>query len=109
MAIDINYNVPCFKTPLKYSYVLATDLNCSVPCFKSLLKYSHMYIHFFLYLQLFHASMSQFTFANELKNCVRMDEPITKGPIPRWQRKCIEASNLRCVFCNIKSNWIERG
>ena len=52
-------------------------------------------------------SMSQFAFANELKNCVRMDEPITKGPIPRWQRKCIEASSLRFVFCNIQSDWNE--
>lgn len=45
--------------------------------------------------------MSQFTFANELKNCVRMDEPITKGPIPRWQRKCIEASNLSNTNLNV--------
>jgi cell division cycle protein 20 (cofactor of APC complex) len=46
--------------------------------------------------------MSQFAFANELKNCVRMDEPITKGPIPRWQKKCIEASNLRFAFAILR-------
>ncbi|PSN50320.1 Cell division cycle protein 20 [Blattella germanica] len=37
--------------------------------------------------------MSQFAFANELKNCLKMDEPITKGPIPRWQKKRLESSN----------------
>jgi hypothetical protein len=57
----------------------------------------------FVPLQFLQPAMSQFAFANDLKNCVRMDEPITKGPIPRWQRKCIEASNLRFVFCNIQS------
>ncbi|XP_069696576.1 cell division cycle protein 20 homolog isoform X2 [Periplaneta americana] len=45
--------------------------------------------------------MSQFAFANELKNCVRMDEPITKGPIPRWQKKCLEASNSSNTSLNI--------
>jgi len=62
----------------------------------------------FVRLQFLHPTMSQFAFANELRNCVRMDEPITKGPIPRWQRKCIEASNLRFVFCSIQSDWKER-
>jgi hypothetical protein len=66
-------------------------------------------VFFFVHLQFFHATMSQFAFANELKNCVRMDEPITKGPIPRWQRKCIEASNLRYVFCIIQIDWNDRG
>jgi hypothetical protein len=51
--------------------------------------------------------MSQFAFANELKNCVRMDEPITKGPIPRWQKKCVEASNLRFALCSISSDFTQ--
>jgi hypothetical protein len=32
-----------------------------------------------------------------------MDEPITKGPIPRWQKKSIEASNLRFASCSISN------
>jgi hypothetical protein len=61
----------------------------------------------FVPLQFLQPTMSQFAFSREM-NSVRMDEPITKGPIPRWQRKCIEASSLRFVFCNIKSERIER-
>jgi hypothetical protein len=53
-----------------------------------------------LYLQILRPAMSQFAFTNDLKNCVKMDEPMTKGPIPPWQKKCIEASNLRFVLCN---------
>lgn len=30
---------------------------------------------------------AHFVFMNNLKSAVRMDEPITKGPVPRWQKK----------------------
>ncbi|KAL1459225.1 hypothetical protein WDU94_011232 [Cyamophila willieti] len=36
--------------------------------------------------------MSQFAFFNDLNSAVNMDEPITKGPAPRWQRKNKENS-----------------
>lgn len=36
--------------------------------------------------------MSQFTFVNDLKSAVRMDEPITNGPAPRWLKKSVESS-----------------
>ncbi|XP_029659332.1 cell division cycle protein 20 homolog isoform X1 [Formica exsecta] len=37
--------------------------------------------------------MSHLRFMKELNNLTRMDEAI-KGPIPRWQKKCMETSNL---------------
>ncbi|XP_049799379.1 cell division cycle protein 20 homolog isoform X1 [Schistocerca nitens] len=37
--------------------------------------------------------MSQFSFFNEINSCVRMDDPITKGPVPRWQKKNLDTSN----------------
>nr|XP_018905377.1 PREDICTED: cell division cycle protein 20 homolog [Bemisia tabaci] len=36
--------------------------------------------------------MAQFSFLNDLNSAVRMDEPITKGPVPRWQKKTLEPS-----------------
>ncbi|XP_011265571.1 cell division cycle protein 20 homolog [Camponotus floridanus] len=37
--------------------------------------------------------MSHLRFMKELNNLTRMDETI-KGPTPRWQKKCMETSNL---------------
>lgn len=36
--------------------------------------------------------MSNLKYMKELNNLTRMDETI-KGPIPRWQKKCLESSN----------------
>ncbi|KAG8231860.1 hypothetical protein J437_LFUL011765 [Ladona fulva] len=36
--------------------------------------------------------MTHFQYLNDLNNLVKMDE-ITKGPLPRWQRKCLDESN----------------
>uniref|UniRef100_A0A1B6CXB3 CDC20/Fizzy WD40 domain-containing protein n=3 Tax=Clastoptera arizonana TaxID=38151 RepID=A0A1B6CXB3_9HEMI len=36
--------------------------------------------------------MAQFSFFNEINSAVRMDEPITKGPTPRWQKKTLESN-----------------
>ncbi|XP_011142016.1 cell division cycle protein 20 homolog isoform X2 [Harpegnathos saltator] len=36
--------------------------------------------------------MSHLRFMKELNNLTRMDDPI-KGPLPRWQKKCLENSN----------------
>ena len=36
--------------------------------------------------------MSQFSFENEIRNVLRMDAPITKAPVVRWQRKLNESS-----------------
>lgn len=33
----------------------------------------------------------------EINNLTRMDETI-KGPLPRWQKKCLETSNSRYYF-----------
>lgn len=41
--------------------------------------------------------MAGYNFMNELNNVVRMDEPITRGPMPRWQKKCVDSSNSRFV------------
>ncbi|XP_073984224.1 cell division cycle 20 protein fzy [Rhodnius prolixus] len=38
--------------------------------------------------------MAQFHFANDLNNALRMDEPITKGPVPRWKKKMDTSSNM---------------
>uniref|UniRef100_A0A1B6GJ63 Cell division cycle protein 20 homolog n=1 Tax=Cuerna arida TaxID=1464854 RepID=A0A1B6GJ63_9HEMI len=37
--------------------------------------------------------MAQFSFFNDLNSAVRMDDPITKGPVPRWQQKGLETSS----------------
>lgn len=37
--------------------------------------------------------MSQFTFVSDMNNLLTIDGPLTKGPQPRWQRKCGEKSN----------------
>ncbi|KAI4460335.1 cell division cycle 20 cdc20 fizzy -related [Holotrichia oblita] len=34
--------------------------------------------------------MAQFRYVNELNSLMNIDGPITKGPVPRWQRKGIE-------------------
>ncbi|XP_015515119.1 cell division cycle protein 20 homolog isoform X2 [Neodiprion pinetum] len=36
--------------------------------------------------------MSHLKYMKELNSLTRMDEPV-KGPVPRWQKKCLEASN----------------
>ena len=35
--------------------------------------------------------MSHLKYMKELNNLTRMDEAI-KGPVPRWQKKCMETS-----------------
>lgn len=37
--------------------------------------------------------MSQFSYVNDLKSAVRMDEPITSGPAPRWMKKSVESTS----------------
>ncbi|XP_063241197.1 cell division cycle protein 20 homolog isoform X2 [Bacillus rossius redtenbacheri] len=44
--------------------------------------------------------MSQFSFYNDVNSCVRMDEPITRGPQPRWLKKPDE----NCSSTNITNN-----
>lgn len=44
--------------------------------------------------------MSQFAFVNDLKSAVRMDEPITSGPAPRWMKKSVESTS-RYVYVNV--------
>ncbi|KAJ9576587.1 hypothetical protein L9F63_025518, partial [Diploptera punctata] len=48
--------------------------------------------------------MSQFAFTNELNNCLKMDGPLTKGPLPRWQRKCLESSTSSNTSLNISKS-----
>jgi len=36
--------------------------------------------------------MSQFTYVNDLKSAVRMDEPITSGPASRRMKKSVEST-----------------
>ncbi|XP_075227152.1 cell division cycle 20 protein fzy [Lycorma delicatula] len=49
--------------------------------------------------------MSQFSFINDLNAAVKMDEPLTKGPVPRWQKKCLESSfsNINLTLNSSKS------
>lgn len=42
--------------------------------------------------------MSQFTYVNDLKSAVRMDEPITSGPAPRWMKKSVESTSRYVYF-----------
>jgi len=42
--------------------------------------------------------MSQFSYVNDLKSAVRMDEPITSGPAPRWMKKSVESSSRYVYF-----------
>lgn len=37
--------------------------------------------------------MAQFKFINELTSLTKMDGPINKGPVPRWQIKAQESQN----------------
>nr|CAD7396308.1 unnamed protein product [Timema cristinae] len=48
--------------------------------------------------------MAQCNFLNEIKNCVRMDDPLTKGPLPRWQKKRLEASNNSINLSNVNNS-----
>lgn len=52
--------------------------------------------------------MAQFKYVNELNNLLNIDGPITKGPLPRWQRKGIEnnssSANLSLNSSKHKSN-----
>lgn len=41
--------------------------------------------------------MSHLKYMKEINNLTRMDETI-KGPLPRWQKKCLETSNSRYYF-----------
>ncbi|XP_035229733.1 cell division cycle protein 20 homolog isoform X2 [Stegodyphus dumicola] len=36
--------------------------------------------------------MAHFNLENELSNALRLDVPLKRGPVPRWQRKAMEAS-----------------
>ncbi|CAL1293023.1 unnamed protein product, partial [Larinioides sclopetarius] len=36
--------------------------------------------------------MAHFNLENELSNALRLDAPLSKGPVPRWQRKALESS-----------------
>lgn len=42
--------------------------------------------------------MSQFSYVNDLKSAVRMDEPITNGPAPRWMKKSLESTSRYVHF-----------
>ncbi|XP_014251198.1 cell division cycle protein 20 homolog [Cimex lectularius] len=48
--------------------------------------------------------MAQFNFINELNSALRMDDPITKGPLPRWQRKVLEGSSSNNSTINSSMN-----
>lgn len=52
--------------------------------------------------------MAQFRYVNELNSLLNIDGPITKGPLPRWQRKGIENNssnaNLSLNSSKQKSN-----
>lgn len=37
--------------------------------------------------------MANLNFVNDLNQLLTMDEPVTKGPLPRWQKKILESSN----------------
>lgn len=37
--------------------------------------------------------MSQFKYLKEINNLTRMDEAV-KGPVPRWQKKVLDVSNV---------------
>lgn len=37
--------------------------------------------------------MSQFNYINEMNSLLTLDGPLTKGPTPRWQKKCMENSS----------------
>lgn len=39
--------------------------------------------------------MTNFSFVNDLNHLLKMDDPVTKGPMPRWQKKGLEMSNSR--------------
>lgn len=36
--------------------------------------------------------MAQFNLENELQNSLKLDTPLTRGPVPRWERKAAELS-----------------
>ncbi|KAB0801749.1 hypothetical protein PPYR_03935 [Photinus pyralis] len=46
--------------------------------------------------------MSQFRFANEMNSLLTLDGPLTKGPVPRWQKKGAENSSI--VNCSLNSS-----
>lgn len=48
--------------------------------------------------------MSQFAFFNDLNSAVKMDEPLTKGPLPRWQRKNKENSSVEMNISSFNSS-----
>lgn len=48
--------------------------------------------------------MSQFAFFNDLNSALNMDEPLTKGPLPRWQRKNKENSSVEMNMSNFNSS-----
>lgn len=41
------------------------------------------------------ADMSGLSFVNDINRLLTMDEPVTKGPLPRWQKKNSDLSNTR--------------
>jgi len=43
-------------------------------------------------------NMSQFAFLNSINNAVKMDEPITKGPIPRYEKRKILENRYKIVL-----------
>ena len=45
-------------------------------------------------MSVFPAMSSQFSFENEISIVTRMDAPISKGPMARWQRKALEANSI---------------
>jgi len=48
--------------------------------------------------------MAQFTFVNDLNNALRMDDPLTRGPAPRWQKKAMDSSSSNMSSANISLN-----
>lgn len=54
--------------------------------------------------------MAHFNLENEVSNALRYDAPLSKGPVPRWQRKKMELSmsnlsiNVSCNESNMSLN-----
>lgn len=47
---------------------------------------------------------SQFNLENDINSLLRMDAPLNRVPLPRWQRKVLNSSNLSNNSFNVSSN-----
>jgi len=48
--------------------------------------------------------MSHFNLENEINTALKLDAPMSKGPLPRWQRKALETSTSSNTSLNISAN-----